>query len=179
MRLFKFVSESKFNAQYLLDHFNLNDYNAIRLGNAVIVELSEQDSSKQNLESFCYIGNCFVDHVTEYDYNCFVVKFGDQIMLVVNKLVYDWFVSSKFPKLGDYQPTKEKVIHKIVNLNGGIKPCDTPLIFLKTNQCYKIGLEKYLEAYYNQDESRFVSLGDSRRILAGRLLRKYRKNKLK
>lgn len=77
MRLFKFVSESKFNAQYLLDHFNLNDYNALRLGNAVIVELSEQDSSKQHLESFCYIGNCFVDYVTEYDYSCFVAKFGE------------------------------------------------------------------------------------------------------
>lgn len=77
MKLFKLTSQSKAQAQYLVDHFKINDYNCIRLGNAVIVELDDLAQSKEHLDSFCYIGSAFIDYVTEYDYTCFVKKFGE------------------------------------------------------------------------------------------------------
>ena len=101
-------------------------------------------------------------------------------MLIVNKYIYGWFVSLKYPKLGGYTPTKEVDIHKIININSGYKPKQVSLMFLATNQCKRVGIEKYLTNYYNQEVSRFVPECDSRRLLAGRLLRKYKKkNKLK
>ena len=96
-------------------------------------------------------------------------------MLVVNKHIYDWFVSSKYPKLGGYIPTKDMGIHEIININAGYKIKQVSLMFLTTNRCRQIGIEKYLTNYYNQEESRFVPEGDPRRLLAGRLLRKYKK----
>lgn len=99
-------------------------------------------------------------------------------MLVVNKHIYDWFVSSKYPKLGRYIPTKGMDIHKIVNINAGCKIEQVSLMFLTTNRCRQIGIEKYLTGYYNQEESHFVPECDPRRLLAGRLLRKYKKKHL-
>lgn len=99
-------------------------------------------------------------------------------MLVINKYVYDWFVSSKFPKLGHYKPRTDVNIHKIVNDNAGLKINTTPLSFLKTMQYKNLGVEKYLNAYYNQDYTYYVPEGDPRRLLSGRLLRKIvKKNK--
>ena len=99
-------------------------------------------------------------------------------MLVVNKYIYDWFVSSKYPKLGGYIPTKDIDIHKIININAGYKIKQVSLMFLTTNRCMQIGIEKYLTNYYTQGASHFVPEGDPRRVLAGRLLRKYKKKNL-
>lgn len=99
-------------------------------------------------------------------------------MLVINKMVYDFYVSRKISKLGSYEcKSPDNNIHKIINLNGNLKVCEIPLLFLKSAQVYKIGLENFLKAYYNQDENRFLPAGDCRRLLAGRLLRKLQRKR--
>ena len=100
-------------------------------------------------------------------------------MLIVNKYIYDWFVSLRYPKLGGYTPTKNIDIHKIINMNAGYKPAQVHLRFLTTNQCKRVCVEKYLTNYYNQEVNRFVPECDPRRLLAGRLLRKYKKKNRK
>lgn len=75
MKLFKFVSQSKNQANFLYDYFKLNGFDCIRLGSAVIVELDADSQSRHHLESFCYIGNCQVDFVTNYDNEKFLNRF--------------------------------------------------------------------------------------------------------
>lgn len=75
MKLFKFVSQSKNQANFLYDYFKLNNFDCIRLGSAVIVNLDDTSQSKQHLESFCYIGSCKLDLVTNYDKEKFLNKF--------------------------------------------------------------------------------------------------------
>lgn len=100
-------------------------------------------------------------------------------MLIVNKYVYDWFVSSKFPRLGGYTPPKDINIHKIINLNAGISTNTTPLSFLKSMQSRGLSFEKQLTAYYMQESNYYIPDADPRRLLAGRILRKYKKKNRK
>lgn len=74
MQLYKFNCKNIYSAKYLLDHFNLNNIKAIRLGSAVIAGLKEP--SKESLQSFCYIGCGQLDfHVSQYDIDEFNKEF--------------------------------------------------------------------------------------------------------
>lgn len=74
MKLYKFNCKNIYSAKYLLNHFDLNDIKAIRLGSAVIAKLKEP--SKESLQSFCYIGCGQIDFVSQYDIEKFKKKYN-------------------------------------------------------------------------------------------------------
>lgn len=69
MQLYKFNCKNIYSAEYLLNHFILNNIKTIRLGSAVIADLKEP--SKESLQSFCYIGCAQLAFVTQYDIDSF------------------------------------------------------------------------------------------------------------